>query len=79
MDDDRTRVIHATPETVSPLTDEEREALYGPLRAPVAPAADDEPAAKHEPAVEPARRRPLWRRAARVLGTAFMYAVIAIV
>jgi signal peptidase len=78
IDDDRMPVIEAAPETVSPLTDEERDALYGPMRAPVTPVApttEDEPPASTDSPV----RRPLWRRMLRLLTSAVLYAVVGLV
>ena len=73
-DDGLTTATETAPETVSPLTDDEREALYGPLRAPQSPP-------QTEAAAPPVRveRQPVWRRIMHVLASIVMYAVIALV
>ena len=71
IDDDLKPVVEAPSETVSPLTDTERELLYGPMRS----APSTPPAA---PESTPPRRR-LWRRVLRLLTSVLMYTVIGLV
>ena len=61
-------------ERPSPLTDEERELLYGPLRRPD-PAVDDESAREQESAPAP-RRRSFMRGLVRVVSTMIMLVAV---
>lgn len=70
IDDDITTTVGAPPETVSPLTDEEREALYGPMRAPASAPAIEEPMT--------ARRVAPWRRVLRGMASVVMYALVGL-
>jgi signal peptidase I len=63
-------------ERPSPLTDEERELLYGPMRKPQVPVDDVETPAE-VPDPQPARRRSFARGVVRVVSTLLMLVAIA--
>ena len=68
-----TPLVEEQPPT--PLTDDERELLYGPMRKPPTPA-DDVERPGQEPNAQPKRRRSLVRRLVRAVSTMIMMSTI---